>query len=148
MTKTLLFKKSALLLATFGLAGGSALSLATLGTLQVPEVVDVPVEVVHGGALPAEDMLYVAVPRSTHFEGRLDIHLVSKSKLRLITSEQHYEKLAKRPPLTLDRVEHTEHVVVLQDELGGEIEIMGLNLNDSEHEKVLLLLTAHLLDDE
>ncbi|MET0106195.1 MAG: hypothetical protein ABW072_13790 [Sedimenticola sp.] len=162
MTKTLQFKKSALLLATLGLSGGSALSLATLGALQAPEVVDVPVEVVHGGALPEWDKLYLLAPRSTHLEGELQIELISRSKIRLITSEENYERLKERPPIILNRIEPTnravvlptgqkgfrEPVVTLRDELGGEVELVGLDLDDPEHEKVLWLFMAHLLDEE
>ncbi|MES9887281.1 MAG: hypothetical protein ABW140_10745 [Candidatus Sedimenticola sp. 6PFRAG1] len=146
MAKTLRFKRSALLLATLGLAGGSALSLATLGVLHTPQVVDVPVEVVRGGALPAQDQLYILAPRTYHHEGKLELSLESDATVRLITSEDHYNYLKDRQPLTLDGVDPTEHTVVLRDEQGEEIEIVGLNRDDPEHEKVLVLFMAHLTD--
>ncbi|MES9957105.1 MAG: hypothetical protein ABW086_08650 [Sedimenticola sp.] len=166
MTKSLRFKKTTLLLTTLGMlgAGGDLLARRTLGKLHapLPAEIDVPVQVVRGGALPERDKLYLLAPRSAHFEGDLQIELISRSKIRLITSEENYERLKGRPPLTLNRVESTnravvlptghegskEPVVILQDDLGGEVELMGLDLDDPEHEKVLWLFMAHLLEEE
>ncbi|MEJ1372725.1 MAG: hypothetical protein RPU52_00415 [Candidatus Sedimenticola sp. (ex Thyasira tokunagai)] len=147
MAKTLRFKRAALALATLGLAAGSALSLATLGVLQVPQELEVPVEVTRGGVLPVRDQLYVAVPRTYHHKAVLELILKGDARARLITSEENYNNLKDRPPLTIDRIEPTEYSVTFRDDLGNEVVINGVREDDDEAELIIMAMYL-MLDDE
>ncbi|MES9887282.1 MAG: hypothetical protein ABW140_10750 [Candidatus Sedimenticola sp. 6PFRAG1] len=146
MAKKILRFKKLVSRRTLGRLGGTTLAAITLGMLTPPVVIDVPVEVVRGGALPEQDKLYLAIPRHYYHEGKLDLELIVESKTRLITSEEHYETLKDLTPLTIDRVVPTEYSVLLEDEQGGQVEITGVTKENEE--EVIVLVLSLILDEE
>jgi len=134
----------ALSIASRGLLAGSAIALATHGLIQVPQPVDIPVEIIPpaivgtGGGTNIPGDFYLAIPQSYHYA----------ADIRLLLRSDTIARLLKHQPIEIVETESTGLRAFY--DAHGELQIISESEwkhwdQAADEEETLILVAAYRL---